>query len=79
MKNGVKLIMSHVRDVKVVHSIDKRVFISVPLYFEKGMIFQSARIDCGELIIEGKMPTQSLSNTSHHPSASSEAFHHEML
>ena len=79
MKNGVKLIMSHVRDVKVVHSIDKRVFISVPLYFEKGMIFQSARIDCGELIIEGKMPTQSLSNTSQKAFSSSEVSHHELL
>lgn len=72
------MIMSHVRDVKVVHSIDKRVFISVPLYFEKGMIFQSARIDCGELIIEGKMPTP-LSNTSQKASSSSEASHHELL
>ena len=55
--------MSHVRDVSVLHAIDKRVFITVPLYFEKGMIFQSARIECGELIIEGKMPTKPLNTT----------------
>ena len=47
--------MSHVRDVKVVHTISNKVFISVPLYFEKGMIFQSARVQDGELIIEGKI------------------------
>jgi len=47
--------MSHVRDVNVVHTISNKVFISVPLYFEKGMIFQSARIQDGELIIEGKI------------------------
>jgi len=68
--------MSHTRDVSVLHAIDKRVFITVPLYFEKGMIFQSARVECGELIIEGKMPT--LSNTPHQPSASLEVSHHEL-
>jgi len=47
--------MSHVRDVKVIHTISNKVFISVPLYFEKGMIFQSARVQDGELIIEGKI------------------------
>jgi len=47
--------MSHVRDVKVVHTITNKVFISVPLYFEKEMIFQSARVQGGELIIEGKI------------------------
>jgi hypothetical protein len=75
LKNGVRMLMSHTRDVSVLHAIDKRVFITVPLYFEKGMIFQSARVECGQLIIEGKMPT-ALSNTRHQPSVSSEAFHH---
>jgi hypothetical protein len=75
LKNGVRMIMSHTRDVSVLHAIDKRVFITVPLYFEKGMIFQSARVECGQLIIEGKMPTAS-SSTQHPPSVSSEAFHH---
>ena len=71
------MIMSHTRDASVLHAIDKRIFITVPLYFEKGMIFQSARVECGELIIEGKMPT-ALSNTHHQPSVSSEVFHHEL-
>jgi len=76
LKNVGQVVMSHIRDVSVLHAIDKRVFITVPLYFEKGMIFQSARIECGELIIQGKMPT--LSNTHHQPSASLEASHHEL-
>lgn len=75
LKNVGQVVMSHIRDVSVLHAIDKRVFITVPLYFEKGMIFQSARIECGELIIEGKMP-KSLNNTSHLPSSSLEASHH---
>jgi hypothetical protein len=77
LKNVGQVVMSHIRDVSVLHAIDKRVFITVPLYFEKGMIFQSARIECGELIIEGKMP-KPLSNTHHQPSASLEASHHEL-
>jgi hypothetical protein len=76
LKNVARVVMSHVRDVSVIHAIDKRVFITVPLYFEKGMIFQSARIDNGELIILGKLPT--LSNTFHRPFASLEVSHHEL-
>lgn len=77
LKNVGQVVMSHIRDVSVLHAIDKRVFITVPLYFEKGMIFQSARIECGELIIEGKMP-KSLNNTSRLPSSSLEASHHAL-
>jgi hypothetical protein len=69
--------MSHTRDICVRHAIDKRVFITVPLYFEKGMILQNARIECGELIIEGKMPTAS-SSTTQQPPAASEVSHHEL-
>jgi hypothetical protein len=76
LKNGVRMIMSHTRDVSVLHAIDKRVFITVPLYFEKGLIFQSARVEGDQLIILGKLST--LSNTSHLPSASSEVSHHEL-
>jgi hypothetical protein len=47
--------MSQTRDVHVVHTIANKVFITVPLYFEKGMIFQSARVQGSELIIEGKI------------------------
>ena len=55
VRRMAQVAMSHVRDVKVVHTISNKVFISVPLYFEKGMIFQSARVQDGELIIEGKI------------------------
>jgi len=61
LKNVVRGVMSHIRDVYVVHCIDKRVFISIPLTHEKGMMFQSARIENGELIIQGKMPIKSQS------------------
>jgi len=71
------MLMSHTRDVSVLHAIDKRIFITVPLYFEKGMIFQSARIECGELIIQGVLPT-ALNNTQHQASVSSEVSHHEL-
>jgi hypothetical protein len=50
-----KVVMTHVRDVRVCHTITDKVFISVPLYFEKGMVFQNARISCNELIIEGRL------------------------
>jgi len=50
-----KVIMTHVRDVRVCHTITDKVFISVPLYFEKGMVFKNARISCNELIIEGRL------------------------
>jgi hypothetical protein len=77
LRNGFQYVMSHTRDVSVLHAIDKRIFITVPLYFEKGMILQNARIECGELIIEGKMPT-ALSNAHHQPSVPSEASHREL-
>ena len=71
LKNFGRVVGSHVRDVLVCRAVDNRVFITVPLYFEKDFVFQSARVECGELIITGKMPT-TLSNTSHQLSASSE-------
>jgi hypothetical protein len=55
--------MSHVRDVNVVHTISNKVFITVPLYFEKEMIFQSARVQGGELIIEGKITKPQVDGT----------------
>lgn len=55
LQNGIRMLMVHVRDASVIHAIDKRVFITVPLHFEKNMIIKSARIECGELIIEGKL------------------------
>jgi hypothetical protein len=55
--------MSHVRDVNVVHTISNKVFITVPLYFEKEMVFQSARVQGGELIIEGKITKPQVDGT----------------
>ena len=52
---AVKAVMTHAREVNVIHTITNKVFITIPLYFEKQMVFQSARIECGELIIEGKL------------------------
>ena len=55
--------MSHTRDVSVIHTISNKVFITVPLYFEKEMIFQSARVQRGELIIEGKINKPQIDGT----------------
>jgi hypothetical protein len=46
--------MTHVRDATVL-TMSNKVVISVPLYFEKHFIFQSARVQGGELIIKGKI------------------------
>lgn len=55
--------MSHARDVNVIHTISNKVFITIPLYFEKEMIFQSARVRGGELIIEGKITKPQVDGT----------------
>jgi len=55
VRRMAQVAMSHARDVKVIHTISNKVFITVPLYFEKGMIFQNAWIQDGELIVEGKI------------------------
>jgi hypothetical protein len=55
LKNVIGLI-HHIRDVSVIHAIDKRVFITVPLTNEKGFVIKNTRIECGQLIIEGKLP-----------------------
>jgi len=44
--------MTHVRDATVL-TMSNKVVISVPLYFEKHFIFQSARVQGSELILEG--------------------------
>ncbi len=55
VRRMAQVAMSHARDVKVIHTISNKVFITVPLYFEKGMIVQNAWIQDGELIVEGKI------------------------
>ena len=56
LKNAFRAIMSHTRDATVLHAIDNRIFITIPLYSEKSMIIQSTRIENGQLIILGKLP-----------------------
>jgi hypothetical protein len=50
--NYSKAVMSHSRDISVIHTIDKRIFFDIPLYFEKGMEFKRVRIESGRMIIE---------------------------
>jgi hypothetical protein len=50
--NYSKAVMSHSRDITVIHTIDNRVFFDIPLYFEKGMQFKRIRIESGRMIIE---------------------------
>jgi hypothetical protein len=66
LKNVASVVMSHVRDVNIIHAIDKRVFITIPLYFEKGFIFQSARVENGELIVKGVLPKLNVSEPASH-------------
>ena len=50
--NYSKAVMSHSRDISVIHTIDNRIFFDIPLNFEKGMIFKRVRIEGGRMIIE---------------------------
>jgi hypothetical protein len=50
--NYSKAVMSHSRDITVIHTIDKRIFFDIPLYFEKGMQFKNIRIEGGRMVIE---------------------------
>jgi hypothetical protein len=50
--NYSKAVMSHSRDITVIHTIDKRIFFDIPLNFEKGMQFKRVRIEDGRMVIE---------------------------
>jgi hypothetical protein len=50
--NYSKAVMSHVRDVTVIHTIDNRIFFDIPLNFEQGAIFKEVRIEGGRMIIK---------------------------
>jgi len=50
--NYSKAVMTHSRDITVVHTIDKRIFFDIPLYFEKGMQFKCVRIEAGRMVVE---------------------------
>lgn len=50
--NYSKAVMSHSRDITVIHTIDRRIFFDIPLNFEKGMEFKRIRIEGGRMVIE---------------------------
>ena len=53
--NYSKAVMTHSRDITVVHTIDKRIFFDIPLMSggqEKGMQFKRVRIEAGRMIVE---------------------------
>ena len=52
--------MSHTRDINVIHTIDKRIFFDIPLYFEKGMVVETVRVEGGRLIVIAKPATVGL-------------------
>jgi len=52
-----KAVMSHVRDINVIHTVDRRVFFDIPLYFdEKGLVVKDCRIESGRIVIETLKP-----------------------
>ena len=47
-----KAVMSHVRDIQVIHTIDRRVFYDIPLYFdEKQIEIKDCRVENGRIIV----------------------------
>lgn len=52
-----KAVMSHVRDISVIHTIDKRVFFDIPLYFdEKQLQIKECRVEGGRIVITALKP-----------------------
>jgi len=52
-----KAVMSHVRDISVIHTVDRRVFFDIPLHFdEKGLVVKECRIESGRIVIETLKP-----------------------
>ena len=52
-----KAVMSHVRDINVIHTVDRRVFFDITLYFdEKGLVVKECRIESGRIVIETIKP-----------------------
>ena len=52
--NYSKSVMSHTRDITVIHTIDKRIFFDIPLMSggqEKGMQVETVRVEDGRLIV----------------------------
>jgi hypothetical protein len=51
LMNFSKAVMTHTRDISVVHTIDKRVFFDIPLYHEKSLILKDVHIEAGRMVI----------------------------
>jgi len=65
--NYSKAVMSHSRDITVIHTIDNRIFFDIPLNFEKGMQFKRIRIESGRMIIEASKEKSSDTNNERQP------------
>jgi len=44
-------VMSHCRDIYVVHTITNKVIFDIPLHFEKDIWFKDIRIETGRMIV----------------------------
>ncbi len=52
-----KAVSSHIRDIQVIHTIDKRVFFDIPLYFdEKQLQIKECRVEDGRIVITALKP-----------------------
>lgn len=51
-----KNVMSHTRDVYVVHTINNKVIFDIPLHFEKDIWFKDVRIETGRMIVTCEKP-----------------------
>lgn len=52
-----KTLMSHSRDILVVHTIDRRVFFDIPLYFdEKQLEIKDLHVESGRIVITTLKP-----------------------
>jgi len=51
-----KNVMSHTRDVYVVHTINNKVIFDIPLHFEKDILFKDVRIETGRMIVTCEKP-----------------------
>ena len=65
--NFSKVAMTHKRDIMVVHTVDKRIFVDIPLYSEEGMIIRETVIEKGRMIViaeKRSTPDGKISDTS---------------
>ena len=51
-----KNVMSHTRDIYVVHTVSNKVIFDIPLHFEKDIWFKDIRIETGRMIVTCEKP-----------------------